>query len=324
MAEKIVSIHSVLGDRNMDIHRILNVPFLRFVWIADPKWHSVIVAGFSIISLLLDLLFSGKRSIFRIMKRLKYSSNDEIPDFTNLRFCYLYHYYANRTAYNYGWLLYSKVEDIRKAMTQVQVLGLDSLQQALNSDKGIIAFSAHVGCFFNPLFCERITKLINGRNVALLSPENKEKRKKLLKNQINATSPSLNLDLIDITMRTDAIKILRTLKKKGIIACTLDYAYGYTRNKEIEFFGRKVDFPIGAIEIGQKIGVTYLPFFSYVRNGQVTIEFLEPFSSVEAESAENDIDAICEKVNNILKTKVLELPEQWSFWLRLYSSAPAN
>jgi lauroyl/myristoyl acyltransferase len=307
----------------MDFYKILDKHYLSFIWIANPKWHFFIVAGFSIITFLFDLLFSGKKSILRIMQQLKDNSNNEIPDYANLRFSYLYHYYHNRSIYNYGWLLYSKVEDIRKAMTQVRILGLDNFQQALSSEKAIIIFSAHLGCFFNALFCERLAKLINGRKVVLLSPENEEKRKKLIKNQIRETFPGVDFGLIDLTVKTDAIKIFHALRKKDIVACNLDYAYPFTTNKTIEFFGRKVDFPIGLIEIGRKIDVTYLPYFSYIKNGQIALEFMEPFPSVQTENVEKDVDDISAEVNNILEKKILEMPEQWSFWLRLYYSDPA-
>ena len=315
--------HPLFERYNMDFYKILNKRCFGFIWTADPKWHVVIAGGFSVFTFLFDLLFSRKSNILRIMRRLKCYPNNKIPDYANLKFSYLYHYYTNRAIYNYGWLLYSKAENIKKTMTHAHVLGIENLQKAMSTEKGIIIFSAHVGCFFNTVFCERITGLANGRKVALLSPENKEKRKKLIKNQISRAFPHLNFDLIDITIKTDAIKIFRTLKKKGIVGCTLDYAYPFTKNKETEFFGRKVDFPIGVIEIGRRIGVTYLPYFSHIQNGQITLEFKEPFPSVQTESEDRDIDAISAKVNEVLEKKIREIPEQWSFWQRLYYSGPA-
>jgi len=284
---------------------------------AHPDWHFLIAAPFSFLIFLVDCLFSGKESTYRIMKRLKLNQKHAM-----FRLSYLNHYYSNRAIYNYGWLLYSNVEKIKKAINQFEVVGLKHLEHALNCDKGVIIFSAHVGCFFNVLFCEQIVKLVNGRKVALLSPENKEKRKMQIKNQIRRTFTDLNFDLIDITNKREGINIIRTLKKKGIIGCTLDYAYPYTRNKEIEFFGRKVEFPIGLVEISRKIEVVYLPCFSYIKKGRTTLEFMEMFHSIKSEDAERDIDTTSAKINTILENKIMEIPEQWSFWLRLFTAKP--
>ena len=61
---------------------------------------------------------------------------------------------------------------------------------------------------------------------------------------------------------------------------------------------------------------------SYIKNGRITLEFKEMFLSVKTENAEKDIDIISSKINNILEKKIMEIPEQWSFWYRVYYSKP--
>ncbi len=307
----------------MDLHNLLDRPSLRFVWRAGPTWHPPIAAVFSVFTLAGDILFSPRLNIFTAIPRLQSSLKVRLLRSTRLAFAYRHHYYSNLALYNYGWLLYSRPETVSRWMAGVDVTGIEHWRRALATEKAIVVFSAHVGCFLNSVFCTRATQLLDGRSLVLLSPDNETARKVRIGEQMRAVAPEVGLELVDIHVKMDAVRILRALRNRAVIASMLDYAYPFTKNKVVSFLGRKVEFPVGLIELARRVGVTYLPCFAYRRNGRTTVEFMEPFPSVETEDASTDVDAVVARVNDVLATKILAVPEQWMLWLRLYSGEPA-
>jgi lauroyl/myristoyl acyltransferase len=264
----------------------------------------------------------GKLSVMRTMKQLAGIKNCIGKECTSYKFSYMNHYYSLRAIFNYGWLLYSNEERIRKITSDIRLKGLHNLDSAINSNRTLIVFSAHIGCFFNILFSQRIVDIMGKRDITLLVPSTAETRRARIQDQLKSFGRPCQL--VDISEKTSAIKILRAMKKQSIIGCNLDYAYPYTRNKKIEFMGRIVDMPVGLIELGRRCEVIYLPAYSYIDNDELTIEFEEPFDSTITDNEDNDIEHITKKINNVLEKKIQQIPEQWSFWARLLNAPPVD
>ncbi|MBW9266304.1 MAG: hypothetical protein K1565_12340 [Candidatus Thiodiazotropha sp. (ex. Lucinisca nassula)] len=240
------------------------------------------------------------------------------PECTSYRFSYLNHYYSILALFNYGWLLYTRPQDIRDKISAVKIKGIDNLYNAVKREKAIVAFSAHIGCFFNILFSDRVLSAIDERSVCLLVPSTKDSRREQMQAQLSDYGKTCQL--IDITKKTSAIRIIRALKCRSIIGCNLDYAYPFTKNKSTPFLGRVVDMPVGILELSRKYAATYLPAYSYIDSDGIVIEFQEPFDAYYTDNAESDITRIAKQINSALEEKIKEVPEQWGFWARLLNA----
>lgn len=305
----------------MDLHEVLDYDCLSRMWRAPPRWHSAIAANAATFAFLWDSLFAGNLGIRRVMRRIGEHRRYLGRNCATARFAYLNHYYAMRALYNYGWLLNAPVEEIRREMVQVEIRGLEHVAKAVDMGGGILVFSAHVGCFFNLLFAEPVTRLCKGKQISVLSPGTSARRKQRMEAQLRRVSADLTWELVDIEEKSGGMKVLHTLRHKGVVACALDYAYPYTKNSIVKFLGREVEFPIGVVVIGRRLGITFLPCFSYVEAGRTVLEFQAPFSFTRTDAPDCDIAEMAVRINDILETKIRAIPEQWSFWLRLVSQA---
>jgi lauroyl/myristoyl acyltransferase len=266
-------------------------------------------------------LFSGNLDIRRVMRRFGEHRRYLGRNCATARFAYLNHYYAMRALYNYGWLLNAPLEEIRKEMAQMEIRGLGHAAKAVDMGGGILAFSAHVGCFFNLLFAEPVTRLCKVKQISVLSPGTSARRKQCMEAQLRRAAADLTWELVDIEKKSGGMKLLHTLRNKGVVACALDYAFPFTKNSVVKFLGRGVEFPIGAVVMGRRLGITFLPCFSYVEAGRTVLEFQAPFSFTHTDAPDRDITEMAVRINNIIETKIRAIPEQWSFWLRLVSQA---
>ncbi len=296
-----------------DIYRALEKDHL--LWRLAPKWHVLLAAVLSAIVFSLDVSVLGKKGFYGKMRQVR--KHARVGSF---KFCYLYHFYSIRNIFNYGRLLYAKPEYVQREISDIKVLGLENLGEALTSNRAVVAFSAHTGCFFNIFFSELVMKHLNDRSLLLLLPDTSVRRKRIIRDRVSVAFPKTTFDLVDVASKTAGIKIIRSLKENGVIGCTLDYAFSYTRNKMVQFMGKNLEFTVGLVELGRKLAVVYMPCFCYHKDGEHIIEFMKIFPSVCSKYAEEDIDIVCNKISTIFEKKIMEIPEQWIFWPRLCDS----
>jgi lauroyl/myristoyl acyltransferase len=302
----------------MDAYHFLDNEKLRYLWTTDPKWHKKICVPLSLASLMRDRIFNDKAFIRQTMRKSPDVARIIGRNCTGYRFAYMNYFYAAYSLYNYGWLLYSPVEKIKMATSSMAIIGLENLDQALGKGCAIVAFSAHIGCFFNILFCDRVLDVIKDRSVALLVPSTAEARRRRMQVQLDKAGSMCQL--IDISSKVNSLKVVRALRNKSIVGCNLDYAYPFTKNKVVNFMGRMVEFPVGLLELGRRIGVTFLPCFSYLDNGKIVIEFQPPTDSVRTACEDDDIQQMSQEINAVLERKITQKPEQWSFWERMINA----
>jgi len=239
--------------------------------------------------------------------------------FKNLLISHKNYFYEVLFIFNYGWLLYGNFSKVRRKLLQVQLSNLHHLESALAKNKAIIVMTAHIGCFFNALLNEQILSYIKDRPIACLTPKDDQGRKNLLEEKIKYCSQK-PFKFIDIQSKNDLLKIVRVLKNNGILICTMDYAYPFTRNQAVKFFDKTVDIPVGIIELGRKFDPAFLPLFTFTNKGQIFLEFCQPFQLDISNDKERDIHNNLLKIVNIIESKILVLPEQWTMWESLYYS----
>lgn len=297
----------------MDLFQLLDFDALRPFWRASRRWHAPIAAQLAAVAFAGEWLFAGDRSTLAVIRRLPTPEHRAKSGLAGVRFAYLNHYYSMRALYDYGWLLSAPADRVATAMAEARISGMRHFRESISRGRGIIAFSAHVGCFFNFLFCERITTLLEGRTVVILVPGASSKRKRLMLSRLEAACDRVSWVVVDVFEPMSALRVYRALEEGAVVGCNLDYAYPSTRNEVVRFLGADVPFPLGAVKIGARTEATFLPCFSYLERGQTVLEFGEPI----VPQRKTDLTALTARVWGALEKKISEIPEQWTFWINL-------
>lgn len=305
-----------------DFLQILASPKLAWLWRAPTSLQPLICATAALPVMAGEYLFGGNMAVGRVIKRLRRQGCEAANERMGLGFVYRNIYYSLRAYYDYAWLINASEAQIKRGMQRADIRGLDNIVAALKSGKGTVAFSAHLGCFFTLLFARPFLDMCRGRRVTLLAPQVSAARKQRIKERLQHFAPDVEWDLVDIQLKSSGMKIVRTLRSGGIVGCTLDYAYPFTRNQVVKFFGRQVEFPIGVLTIGQRLGSVFVPAFTYLERNTRVMEFQTPIGVHTTHEPNQVSPALIEQVNAILEAKIAALPAQWSFWQRLACEVP--
>ena len=223
------------------------------------------------------------------------------------------YYYETFFIMNYGFVIYGKENSIRKICQKYKVKHLENLKEVMECKESTIIFTAHLSCFFLALMA--IGQYFDDRPVVCLSPRAGQKRKDAV--EATLRKHISNFEIVDITSKTCGLHIMRTFKKKGIVLCTMDYAYDYTRNIPVYFLGRQLNLPVGLVELGIKYEAVLIPVFSHWEGGNPCIEILEPFKLENGKEPGYEA-GILQYLTNIIEEQVLKNPAQWTMWKSLW------
>ncbi|MCC6220128.1 MAG: lysophospholipid acyltransferase family protein [Deltaproteobacteria bacterium] len=198
------------------------------------------------------------------------------------------------------------------------------VQKVINSPKGAIGLSAHIGCFelLAAYYCAigmNLTVVGRTPNYSFLEYILRNLRlaygtKTIWRNELNSGQ-----------------KILRALKKGGTVAFLIDQDTSLD-NAFSPFFGLRAASPFGPIVIGLKYG---LPIFSsfIIRTDALThevhtkqIDYSNIFDSSSDKHSREEIMLAAQYVldiyNKRLEKVIREHPEQWIWWHRRWRRRP--
>lgn len=277
----------LLFKQGIFMQRILSMFFGLLYFITDRKYNNSIV---------ISRYYKSKSFLYKLILTIKT------------------YYYEVFFILNYGWLLFADSKSIKKFQKGMRVKNIDYLNTKIVKDRPLIVFTAHIGCFFVQLMS--IMDSLKDRKVICLAPKTGQKRKEMIENFFSKFF-SIDFEIVDIESKTCGIKIVKTMKNNGVILCTMDYAYEYTKTLCVKFLDKIVRRPVGIIEIGLKYDAQVLPAFGYWGNGNYNIELLEPFRLSET-SGEDQVAANLGKVCKVIEDKVLETPAQWTMWKSIW------
>ena len=183
--------------------------------------------------------------------------------------------------------------------------GEEILKNALSKGNGAILLSAHVG---NWELGGNLLRTLNYPLAVVVMAHNTETTNVL----VNRLRKSRGMNVIEVNQSPfSGIEILRHLRNNGVVTMSGDRDYLGT-GWPIDFFGKKVAFPVGPVALAMSSGAVLIPAFVLKRADGKYFGKLENAIPIVSEG---DREEVIEKNLNmtarIFETYIRKYPEQW-------------
>ncbi len=194
-------------------------------------------------------------------------------------------------------------EDI---LGRVRVEGWDNLQRALESKKGLIIVSGHLGSWETGLQCACCLIEKPALGVA------KKIRFAPLNRWVLRTRTRFGLKVI---YKKGALPIMRrTLRRGGVLGLLVDQSRR-SEGVDVSFFGHKVTATPAAAFLAIRCNSLVLPIFCIREaDGQLTMEVKSALEIKRTGDLRSDIQTNTQMITDAVEKAVREYPDQW-FWV---------
>ena len=159
-------------------------------------------------------------------------------------------------------------EDIKNL---VSIDDIDMLQKAFKSKRVIVFITAHFSCW--ELIPAIYASYFGAISVVSRTLDSKVMNEKL----INARTKHFDVELIDKV--GGAKKMLLAIKNGRALGILPDQDAGDNESIVLEFFGKKVNWNVGASVIAKKVGALLLPAFVYKKGDKYAVRCFEPMDA---------------------------------------------
>ncbi len=190
--------------------------------------------------------------------------------------------------------------------------GIEHLYAAIEAGRGAIVVAPHLGnwdfaaAWINP---ERV-KL--NAVVEHLEPEE-------LFDWFVAQRAKFNLNVVAHN-RNPMPKLIEAIRRNEVVALVADRSLD-AATVEVEFFGRKAQFPMGPALLALKTGAPLLPTAAYLEpKGGHCLRILPEIEIGERQGVRADVARLTQKVATAFEALILEAPEQWHVFQPFFSS----
>jgi KDO2-lipid IV(A) lauroyltransferase len=197
----------------------------------------------------------------------------------------------------------------QQIIAAVDLEGEEHLKKALESGRGVLALSAHLGGF----------TMIGARLGAAGYPFSavvKQPADQRFASLIDDYRAQLGIHTISAKPRREAVRgILKALRQNRIVLVIADeFKSG---DVMVDFFGTQAPAPRGPASLALRTGAVTLPMFA-IRNerGSLTLSVGAPIASVECNDLEQSVVATTALYTRYLEAAIRKYPDQWN-WLGL-------
>ena len=191
-------------------------------------------------------------------------------------------------------------------LARIQVVGLEHLQRAQQSPKGLIIVSAHLGSWEMGLLY----------GCCILDKPSLGVAKKFRFGPLNRRIHDLRTRFgLKIVYKKGALPEMRKmLRRGGIIGLLVDQSRR-SEGVEVTFFGRKVTVTPAAAFLAIRYKCQVLPIFCVRKtNGQLIMEVNAPLEIVQTGDLRSDLQTNTQRITDAVEAAVRRYPEQW-FWV---------
>ena len=201
----------------------------------------------------------------------------------------------------------------KKNKFKVTVTGQEYFDEILNSPKGAIIASSHVGNFeISGYLLRQTQKRINGIVYGGENPVIQEYRQRILAEN--------NVYQIPIAEDMSHIFAINSVLSKGeILSMPCDRVFTGNKAESMPFLGKPANFPTGAYHLAVKFNVPVLSLFVIKESAKHYHVFINRLDAGESSlSAKEKVKALAVSYVSQLETIVKKYPEQWynfyPFW----------
>jgi predicted LPLAT superfamily acyltransferase len=203
----------------------------------------------------------------------------------------------------------------KKDTLKISITGQEIFDDIINSPKGAIIASSHVGNFeISGYLLRQTKKCINGIIYGEENPVIQQYRKKILE--------ANNVFQIPILEDMSHIFIINNVLTKGeILTMPCDRVFTGNKIVTLSFMGQLADFPTGAYHLATKFDVPVITLFVMKESFKHYHIFLNRIDnySTDTFSANEKVDVLVRNYVAELEKILKEYPEQWynfyKFWI---------
>jgi KDO2-lipid IV(A) lauroyltransferase len=190
----------------------------------------------------------------------------------------------------------------------VKLRGKENLDLALGNDKGVIAFSAHLGNF--ALMGARVASEGYPFSFILRDPESEQ-----VARVFRCVAVRHGVGIISALPRRKATaESLKHLRRNRIV-CILGDQRELHSGVSVDFFGHPAGTAIGPVVLAMRTGASIVPMFSVREPGDNHVVVIEPAFKLDISGdRERDIYVNTVKLSKMIEGWVARYPSQW-FWL---------
>jgi len=205
----------------------------------------------------------------------------------------------------------------RRNFFKVEITGNEQFYNLLNSDKGFVIASSHVGNFeLSGYLLYQDKKRIHG---LVFGAEAKE----VMNKRVSALGMN-NICIVPVANDMSHIFVLNEALQKGeIVSMPCDRIFGSAKSVECNFLNGKADFPQGSFALAVAFDVPILTIFvmkESVSRYHVYVKPLQP-KGLELLNKREKITCLAQSFASELESMVQKYPEQWfnfyEFWKKL-------
>ncbi len=203
----------------------------------------------------------------------------------------------------------------RRNFFKVKITGNEHFERLLNSDKGFLIASSHVGNFeLSGYLLKQDKKAINA---LIFGDEAKE----VMENRIKALKQN-NISVIPVRGDMSHFFAIHAAFDEGqIVSMPCDRNFGSAKSVACDFLGAKADFPLGAFTFATHFDVPVLTIFvmkESVSNYHVYVKPLTLDEEMQTINKREKANRLAASFSTELETIVRKYPEQWfnfyNFW----------
>ncbi len=191
------------------------------------------------------------------------------------------------------------------------VHGLSHLQQVLQSGRGFIAATAHLG---NWELAGRLLSRSGRRIHVLMAPEHDPAVQRFLRDGVGAA----DIHFVANTGSAVFVQLLLALRRGDVVAIQMDRATGHRSDIAVPFFGAPACFPLGPMLLARAAHVPVLPCFCLARPDARYEIWVDEALPVPA----GDEAAALQQLVHVLERYITLAPTQWYNFYDVWATLP--
>ncbi|MEH0157825.1 lysophospholipid acyltransferase family protein [Limibacter armeniacum] len=209
---------------------------------------------------------------------------------------------------------YRNIQNLEDYKKIVKIEGVENLEAAYNSGKGVVGLVPHLGAF------EMVGTMPfeMGYTVTIVGAALKDPRM----NQLLVGNRTLR-GAKYVERGQSTIKLVKALKSGEIVFLLIDQDTQKVQNVFVDFYGKKAATPIGATMLAQRTGALVLPMA--IRRMEDDTHLLTIKPAVELKTTgdqEKDMVNNTQILSNYLEDFIREAPEQWVWMHERWKTRP--
>jgi lauroyl/myristoyl acyltransferase len=189
------------------------------------------------------------------------------------------------------------------------VQGLPHLQEVLQSPRGFVAATAHLG---NWDLAGRLLSTYGRRIHVLMAPEQDPALQRFLRE--GGREAAIRF----VTNDGSAVQLLMTLRRGDVVAVQMDRATGHRSDVTVPFFGTPAVFPLGPFLLARAAQVPVLPCFCVMRPDaryEIWVDQAIPVAPGHEEAA-------LYHMVRVLERYIAMAPNQWYNFYDVWDTTP--